>query len=219
MSTHQRERLREARMRAGLSQRALSERTGIHHVLIANYERDQNRPGLDHALALARVLDTSVEWLFGDDVTTNARPQGKKMSKSYWGQFRKTTEADLVEARYDPQRFVEMYGDKADLLAVDLIDLFFASKAPLKKAGKLPPHNFRRDLGAMIGGAKNPWKVAEAMVRETTDGFRAVVETGHLDLTVETLVIDDSKPYQDGFDAEYVKVSKERLRAAHTPIA
>jgi DNA-binding XRE family transcriptional regulator len=63
----QRERLREARRRAGLAQVELAQKTGIHAVTIANYERERHRPSLDHALALASALDTSVEHLFADD--------------------------------------------------------------------------------------------------------------------------------------------------------
>jgi transcriptional regulator with XRE-family HTH domain len=66
MVSRQRERLREARQRAGLSQVGLAERAGVHHVTVARLELDQHRPSVDAALALARALGVTVEWLFGD---------------------------------------------------------------------------------------------------------------------------------------------------------
>lgn len=66
MANHQ-SRLRQTRRRAALSQQALADVTGIHRVTIATYESGHHQPGVSHALALARALDTSVEELFGEE--------------------------------------------------------------------------------------------------------------------------------------------------------
>jgi putative transcriptional regulator len=66
VASHQRDRLREARHRAGLSQRALAEQIGVAYPTVARIELEQHRPTLDVALAIARALGTSVESMFGD---------------------------------------------------------------------------------------------------------------------------------------------------------
>ncbi|UGS36789.1 helix-turn-helix domain-containing protein [Capillimicrobium parvum] len=59
------ERLRRARTRAGLTQAALAERTGVSRQAIAAIETGRHAPSVTAALALARVLGGTVEELFG----------------------------------------------------------------------------------------------------------------------------------------------------------
>jgi transcriptional regulator with XRE-family HTH domain len=54
-----------ARKRAGLSQQALAERTGLAKSTVARIELGQHRPSVTVALALARELGEPVEALFG----------------------------------------------------------------------------------------------------------------------------------------------------------
>jgi DNA-binding XRE family transcriptional regulator len=66
--TEQRQRLRAARREAGLTQQDLADRAGIHRVTVAVYEAGRKEPGVGHALAIAGVLGTCAEQLFGDEV-------------------------------------------------------------------------------------------------------------------------------------------------------
>lgn len=142
------------------------------------------------------------------------------MSNPFWSQFRATTESDLIEARDRYRMTQEHRKDPTEAaqaeLGADLIDLYFDSKPLLKEGGKLPPHNFRRDLGSMIAEARSPVRLAEIMVAEETDGFRAVIDVGHPEMTVETLVVDDSKSYHRMLSREAVERSRKRLAQAQT---
>lgn len=60
------DRLREARRSAGLSQAAVAEASGLSRQAVSAIEAGRNRPSVDAALALARVLGSSVERLFAD---------------------------------------------------------------------------------------------------------------------------------------------------------
>ncbi|MFN8203931.1 MAG: helix-turn-helix domain-containing protein [Solirubrobacteraceae bacterium] len=59
------ERLRRARIRAGLTQAALGERSGVSRQTVAAIETGRHAPSVVAALAIARVLGASVEDLFG----------------------------------------------------------------------------------------------------------------------------------------------------------
>lgn len=61
-------RIREARLRKGISQRALGEAVGATRGTIANYEADVSEPKSDMFGKLATVLDVSTDYLFQDIV-------------------------------------------------------------------------------------------------------------------------------------------------------
>jgi DNA-binding XRE family transcriptional regulator len=54
-----------ARMRARLSQYALAERAGVSRQTIYMVEHDQQEPSVKLALRLAKILDTTVENIWG----------------------------------------------------------------------------------------------------------------------------------------------------------
>lgn len=70
MNPQPRPRLREARREAGLTQQQLADRAGVHRVTVAVYEAGRKEPGVGHALAIAGVLGTSAEELFGAEGPT-----------------------------------------------------------------------------------------------------------------------------------------------------
>jgi transcriptional regulator with XRE-family HTH domain len=53
--------LREARRRAGLTQRALAERAGVTQPTVARIERGDSRPSLDRLLTLIRVCGLDLD--------------------------------------------------------------------------------------------------------------------------------------------------------------
>ncbi|MEF9974784.1 MAG: helix-turn-helix transcriptional regulator [Clostridia bacterium] len=62
--------LKLLRKRAGLTQKELSELSGIGRPLIARYEVGTRMPRIDKAVRLAKVLDVSLDELIGDDLPT-----------------------------------------------------------------------------------------------------------------------------------------------------
>lgn len=65
-----REKLREARLKKGLTQKAVAKLAGIDRTYYVHLERGDSRPSLPVALRVAKVLEGAVEDFFGD-VTNN----------------------------------------------------------------------------------------------------------------------------------------------------
>ena len=59
------ERIRDARKNAGMTQKALSEATGIAEISIRNYEAGKRKPQSEQLKALARALDVTTDYLLG----------------------------------------------------------------------------------------------------------------------------------------------------------
>ncbi len=66
--------LRTRRLELGLTQAQVAARAGVSRQLVAAVEAGRNAPAVDAALGLARVLGTTVEALFADDVAAYAAP-------------------------------------------------------------------------------------------------------------------------------------------------
>ncbi len=65
----------------------------------------------------------------------------------------------------------------------------------------------KEDLFGLVGRMVNP--------EEPTRGFYILKKAGRLDLTVESLVINDEKPYHEEFDPEIIELAKRRLAEHH----
>jgi len=61
------ERLKKTRKELGISQRLLSEMTGIHHNSLCRYENGTVEPTMIMAISIADALDVSLDWLAGRD--------------------------------------------------------------------------------------------------------------------------------------------------------
>lgn len=59
-------RLREARLRGGLSHEMMATLVGVTRQAYANWEKGARIPDVDHALKVAEVLNVPVEELFAD---------------------------------------------------------------------------------------------------------------------------------------------------------
>lgn len=59
------DRLRMARMGRGLSQEALAEKSGVSQNTIYSYETGIRLPGAKILIAIADVLEVSLDWLCG----------------------------------------------------------------------------------------------------------------------------------------------------------
>jgi HKD family nuclease len=68
--------------------------------------------------------------------------------------------------------------------------------------------------------ARDPVKLVTDTIRRHTDGLDIVLESGRVDLTLEWLVLDESKPYHDLFGIRSIELARDRIeafrRAGHT---
>lgn len=94
-------RLKEARIKADISQKELSRRTGIAPATLSSYESTENfkNPTIDKVAAIADALNISIDWLCGIDVDKNK-------SNSLDSEIRKVLESIVTliyecDVRYD----------------------------------------------------------------------------------------------------------------------
>lgn len=67
-------RIKQARDKAGLSQRDLADRAGVHNTTLGKWERNEAIPAADALLRLASILGTTSEYLLGYEATIFGYP-------------------------------------------------------------------------------------------------------------------------------------------------
>lgn len=72
------ENIRLFRDKRSLTQERLAELAGIHRISLSLIESGRQRPSLDTATAIARVLEVSVDDLLQAPVTPNNRRRGRR---------------------------------------------------------------------------------------------------------------------------------------------
>lgn len=100
----------------------------------------------------------------------------------------------------------------------DLLSIYARAGAEVTyetERGEVRPYWAKRFLQAVKRSQKND-ELFEFVVRllqqdEPSRGFLILKKAGRLDLTVEALVVDPTKPYHVDFAPELVDVSRERL--------
>jgi transcriptional regulator with XRE-family HTH domain len=63
--------LKECREAKGLSQNGFATELGVHHSIIGKYERDEVKPSIDVVKNMAKILETTVGYLLGENVDNN----------------------------------------------------------------------------------------------------------------------------------------------------
>jgi transcriptional regulator with XRE-family HTH domain len=74
-------RLTECRKAKNLSQKGLAEAFVTSHTTIGKYERDEMTPSIDAAKKLAKILDTSVGYLLGENDQANLFKDPKMLQR------------------------------------------------------------------------------------------------------------------------------------------
>ena len=74
-------RLTECRKAKNLSQKELAERFTTSHTTIGKYERDEMVPSIDAAKKLAKILDTTVGYLLGENEQANLFKDPKMLQR------------------------------------------------------------------------------------------------------------------------------------------
>ena len=76
-----RQRLREARIEAGLTQEEVGRALGLSYAAYGNFERGRNRIGLQHLLRLSRILGKPLSFLLAID--TPLEPDEEQVLRYY----------------------------------------------------------------------------------------------------------------------------------------
>ena len=77
-------RLKELRKKKGISQGELAERIEVHFTQVSRYERGQTKPNAEAMTKLAKVLDTTVDFLMNgtaDEVVEDAGLEKELISR------------------------------------------------------------------------------------------------------------------------------------------
>lgn len=61
------ERLKEMRLKRGMTQKELGEKVGVKQNTFTNWENGKREPNFDNLIKLADILDTSTDYLLGID--------------------------------------------------------------------------------------------------------------------------------------------------------
>lgn len=106
------QRLRRLREAAGLSQRELAERIGLHHSNIGYWERSGNLPRSDVLAPMAKILGVGVDEILGEHVRASraAKPSGRaRMAFNAVSQLPKRQQQKIVEV---VEAFVAQHADE-----------------------------------------------------------------------------------------------------------
>lgn len=116
------DRIKAARMASGLSLRALADRIGVSHQAIFKYETNQDVPGSEVIIALARALDVKPEFFFRPTKPMEIQPAFRKRSclsakseRRIIGRVR-----DSLERRLELEALTMAPGQRDVPLAVDV---------------------------------------------------------------------------------------------------
>jgi HKD family nuclease len=157
-----------------------------------------------------------------ESLTSGAFPL-KQVEKSIaWQEWRR-----LARERGRLERELERLDDKiaqspvgdgreADQLALlDDLDLIYdrtvAANIPRSDGQQYFPTRFKQGIDR-ARESSNPVRLVFNMCRHQTKGFDVILEADMPMLTVEALVVDESKSYHDLFQPETKRLSAERLR-------
>lgn len=76
-------RLKELRRRRGLSQKELAAAIGVHPLQVSKYETGANYPTVGKTIEIARVLQVSMDDLFGEAVPEEAKVKNLRLLRRF----------------------------------------------------------------------------------------------------------------------------------------
>lgn len=111
------ERLKEARLRQGLSQQELGDLLGVSKVSVCGYEKGNRTPTIETFLDLIRVLNLDVRYVLGQDVLAVAEEDEKYQVNIATADLRILSELKQHRELYnalcsDPRRVIEKISKK-----------------------------------------------------------------------------------------------------------
>lgn len=151
------------------------------------------------AVRLDEVVDTTV-WTEWQTVLIKQRLHRRELDR---------LEASLNQREIRPSRQKDR-----ELLVADLMELYeltVADRLMTKQGRHYVPTRFLQGIRhAKADG--DPVQLVYRICRYQTDGFDVILDADRPDLTVESLVIDATKPYHDLFTESTRQLSAERLK-------
>lgn len=154
-------------------------------------------------------------------LTANAIPLEAAEKSPAWlewkAQLRRRRQLDDERRRLDQKlasRVTASREPDKSLLLHDLYDIYERTVAArLPRADGLPyvPSRFKQGLDR-ARDANNPVPLVARICRRQSEGFDVILRADRPDLTVEWLVVDETKSYHNLFPAETREISQARLR-------
>ena len=99
-------RVRELRIKLGLSQQELGKAIGITKVSICGYENGSRIPNLENLVKLAHTLETTTDYLLGREIVVN-----NDENKRYIGSFSYEDVCFIMELRHYPNLYNKLLKD------------------------------------------------------------------------------------------------------------
>lgn len=123
-------------------------------------------------------------------------------------------ELDRLEASLEKREIRPSRQKDRELLIADLMELYEVTvdeRLTTKKGRHYVPTRFLQGIRRAEAGG-DPVRLVYRICRHQTDGFDVILDADRYDLTVESLVVDTTKPYHDLFTDSTREISAERLK-------
>lgn len=173
------DRIRQARLAAGLTLSALGEKVGVSHTAIQKYEKGLLTPSSSQLLKLARACGIRTEYFFRTHSVELLQPEFRKRST-----FGKTAQ-DALQIKV-----VELVEKRVELLGA-FPELPFPAFAP---PADLPEHIASLDeIDAFSDTARNAWQLGMNPIADLTDTLEG--------LGLLVIVVDEENPGFSGLTA------------------
>ena len=132
LDVHVGARLRERRIRLGMSQEQLAESVGLSFQQIQKYERGFNRMGASRLWEVARALDVPLDFFYAESDTAAARPR----PVHGWAEAAQDPFGELPEAQREAQELLEAFACITDKLVRQRVLDLVKSLAPPPRGGE-----------------------------------------------------------------------------------
>jgi len=174
------DRIRQARLAAGLTLGALGEKVGVSHTAIQKYEKGLLTPSSPQLLKLARACDIRTEYFFRTHSVELLQPEFRKTSS-----FGKTAQ-DALKIK-----IVELVEKRVELLGAfpELPLLVFSPPAGLPKR-----INALDEIEAFSDLVRNAWQLGMNPIADLTDTLEG--------LGLLVIVVDEENPGFSGLTAK-----------------
>ena len=174
------DRIRQARLAAGLTLGALGEQVGVSHTAIQKYEKGLLTPSSTHLLKLARACGIRTEYFFRTHTVELLQPEFRKLST-----FGKTAQ-DALKIKV-----VELVEKRVELLGA-FPELPFPAFAP---PANLPEHITSLDeIDAFSDSVRNAWQLGLNPIADLIDTLEG--------LGLLVIVVDEENPGFSGLTAK-----------------
>jgi Zn-dependent peptidase ImmA (M78 family)/DNA-binding XRE family transcriptional regulator len=175
------ERIKSARIMAGLSQRDLATKAEISAMAISKYERDMDIPGSSTLLRLARALNVKIEYFFRPTTVTLSTPTYRRRESLPSAQ-----EASILER---VQEWLERYLDIESLL----------NKSPYFTMPSKYPVETLDDIENVALDLREQWHLGLDPIEELTEicedrGIKVGLIAGHMAFDALTLSANNNIP-------------------------